>query len=336
MNKFSIILPVRNGGEYVKECVNSILAQTVTDFNFIILDNCSTDGTKEWIESLNDDRIIIHTADRPLTIEESWYRVTSIDKNEFITVIGHDDILYPNFLQVINDLIIKNPAASLYFTHFDLINDKGKKIRSCKPMRTTYTGQELLEAILTNSVDIMGTGYVMRARDYDISGGIPVNYPNLLYADFELWVNFASLSFEVVSPENCFAFRMHQSTAHSSKDSRLHTAMDQFINYLAALKQKDEGMKNVINRKGVEFLLFYCKGFCHRLLRSDIKKREGMTVERMIHQTKLWAKKTGLENDYHPEQLPSIRIAKIIDSNPVFRKMFLLFKKIYPASIIRK
>jgi len=45
--RFSIILPVRNGGEYVKQCINSILSQTVSDFDFLILDNCSIDDSTE-------------------------------------------------------------------------------------------------------------------------------------------------------------------------------------------------------------------------------------------------------------------------------------------------
>ena len=98
MNKFSIILPVRNGGEYVKTCVNSILSQTEQDFNLIVLDNCSTDGTREWLASLQNKKIIIYPADRPLTIEENWARAIDVPKNEFITLIGHDDILHPDYL----------------------------------------------------------------------------------------------------------------------------------------------------------------------------------------------------------------------------------------------
>ena len=336
MKKFSIILPVRNGGEYVKECVNSILNQSYLDFELIVLDNCSTDGTKEWVESLNDKRITILTAERPMNIEESWARVTTIKKNEFITIIGHDDILYANFLETIDKLISKNPSASLYLTHFDLIDAGGKLLRQCKPMQPRYTGDELLKAILTNSIDLMGTGYVMRAKDYDEMEGIPVKYPSLLYADFELWVNLASLSFEAVAPDNCFAFRIHPSTAHSSQDSKLHTAMNILIDYLSALKSKDEKMDEVINEYGNEFLLFYCKGFSHRLLRTNIKQREGMTVKKMIGQTKVWSKKIGLEEQYHPEKSASIKIAKIIDNNMILRRIFLLFKRVYPKSIIKK
>ena len=66
MAKYSIILPVRNGGHYVKICVDSILAQTYTDFNFIVLDNCSTDGTLEWLLSLNDSRIKVIPSQKSL------------------------------------------------------------------------------------------------------------------------------------------------------------------------------------------------------------------------------------------------------------------------------
>ena len=127
--KYSIILPVRNGGHYVKECVASVLTQTFTDFDFIILDNCSTDETLEWLNSINDNRIRIIPSKTPLSIEENWGRITRVDKNEFITLIGHDDLLYPDFLENINKLIEEFPNAGLYHTHFHFIDGTGKIIR---------------------------------------------------------------------------------------------------------------------------------------------------------------------------------------------------------------
>ncbi len=105
MKKFSIILPVRNGGEYVKECVGSILSQTLNDFNLLVLDNCSTDSTVEWLESLQDERITIFRSAVPLSIEENWGRIISIPKNEYITLIGHDDVLNPGYLKLMHALI---------------------------------------------------------------------------------------------------------------------------------------------------------------------------------------------------------------------------------------
>ena len=92
-SKFSIILPVRNGGEYVKECINSILAQSYMGFELLVFDNNSSDGTLEWLNSIDDKRVKVYPSATSLTIEENWGRIIALEKGEFITLIGHDDIL---------------------------------------------------------------------------------------------------------------------------------------------------------------------------------------------------------------------------------------------------
>ena len=334
MNKYSIILPVRNGGEYVKACINSILSQTFQDFNVVVLDNFSTDGTSEWLASLQLDKIVIIRADRPLSIEENWDRIKDISKNEFITLIGHDDVLYPDFLENINQLIDQYPAAGLYHTHFNFIDAHGKLIRKSKPMHSLLTVNELLKGFLTQTIDSMGTGYVMRATDYDAAGGIPGKYPNLLFADFELWLMLASKGGVAVSPNTCFAFRVHQSTTGTSQDYKLHNALELFVYFLAELKNKDKEKEALVLKHGNDLLSFYCKGFCHRLLRTTVEKRNGITVNIFIDQTKLLAKKLGIETIYHPEKIASVSIAKWIDSNKISRAAFLLFKKLYPKPVM--
>ncbi|MBC7507501.1 MAG: glycosyltransferase [Ferruginibacter sp.] len=333
MAKYSIILPVRNGGHYLKTCVASILSQTFTDFNFIILDNCSTDGTLEWLYILNDERIKIIVSEKPLTIEESWGRITSIEKNEFITLIGHDDILYPDFLMVIDRLVINHPQASLYHTHFNFIDAKGKIIRACKPMQQQISGYDFLKKFLTNSIDAMGTGYVMRAKDYDALQGIPVHYPNLLFADFELWLNLSLKSYEVVAAENCFAFRLHKSTTGTSEDKKLHKSLELFTAFLHRMQQEDVKAKHIIDEFGSQFLLLFCKGYSHRLLRTPLKNREGLTVGKFIKFTKELATMLGLQDKFKPEKIPSIKLAAFIDDNKMLSKLFLSFKKIYSKPV---
>lgn len=335
MAKYSIILPVRNGGHYVKECVASILAQTYTGFNFIILDNSSTDGTLQWLQSIKDNRIKIIPSDKSLTIEENWGRIKDVEKNEFITLIGHDDILNPNFLAVIDQLVNLNPEASLYHTHFNFIDAKGNTIRACKPMNNKLTGYEFLKAFLTNSIDSMGTGYVMRSKDYDEFQGIPVKYPNLLFADFELWLKLTFKSYEAIAPEKCFAFRKHQSTTGTSPDKKLHEALEVFVDFLTVLKEQNTQVKNIIDQFGAQFLLFYCKGFSHRLLRTPLQKREGFTVLDFIEQTKKIAAKLDIQDRYKPEGFLPVKLAMVIDSNTVLRKLFLIFKGIYSKPIGR-
>ncbi|HUQ67216.1 MAG TPA: glycosyltransferase [Flavitalea sp.] len=335
MSRYSIILPVRNGGEYVKECVNSILRQTLPDFKLQVLDNCSTDGTREWIESLNDSRISIYPATRPLTIEENWSRIVTIPKNEFITLIGHDDILFPEYLQLMENLITKHPDASLYQTHFTYIDSDGKQIRQCKPMDEVQSAGEFLAFFLANLIDTMGTGFMMRSEDYDECGGIPARYPNLLFADFELFINLSGRGYKATSSEPAFSFRLHQSMTTTSSDLKFHDAFSVFIDYLHTLGKSNENFDTIIRRYVLDFLGLYCKGLSHRLLRTPMKKRKGKTVSYFIQLTKAYADKLVPGNDFQPEKQFSVKIAREIDNNPISRSLFLFFKKIRTKPVLQ-
>lgn len=333
MAKYSIILPVRNGGHYVKECVESILNQSMNDFNLLVLDNCSSDGTPEWINSLKDDRISVIPADRPLTIEENWSRIIHVPKNEFITLIGHDDLLFPHYLESMDELIRKHPQATLYQSHFRYIDSKGALIRACKPMDEIQSSSEFLGFFLCSMIDVMGTGFMMRAQDYDRIGGIPPRYPNLLFADFELVINLTGTSYKATSSKECFAFRLHQSTTTTSPDLTFHKSFGVFIEYLLELKKKKPEMSAIIEKYSLDFLRYYTKGLSHRLLRTPKSKRSGMSVKVFLQQCKRYADQLVPGNNFHPEKEFSVKLAGIIDSNPIYRSMFLRFKKTYSKPI---
>ena len=334
MSKFSIILPVRNGGEFVKECVSSILAQSYTDFDLLILDNNSTDSTLEWIQSVSDNRIKVYSSQKPLSIEENWGRVTSIPKNEFITLIGHDDILNSDYLETMNSLILSYPDAGLYQTHFTYINTKSGKIRNCKPMSEVESAEDFLKNFLIRNIDVMGTGFMMRSKDYDSLGGIPP-YPNLLFADFELWINLSKVSHKATSAKKCFSFRLHQSTTTVSPDIKFHQAFGKFIYFLHDLKREKESFDTIIIKYAGEFLSFYCRGLSHRLLRTPISQRSGLTVKEFINNCKQYAGLLGIEDSFKPDKIFSIRLAKMIDSNAITRFVFLSFKKVFPTPIMK-
>ena len=83
--KFTIILPVHNGGEYIHSCIESIMNQRYKDFDLAILENCSTDGTAEWLKKINDERIMIFPCQNCLTTPETVLNETaysvSMEKN---------------------------------------------------------------------------------------------------------------------------------------------------------------------------------------------------------------------------------------------------------------
>lgn len=332
-NKFSVVIPVRNGGDYLKEAIQSVLAQTYTAFDILIIESGSTDDSVEYVQSIKDERIKLFAKKESLGIEANWTRILQTPRNEFMTILGQDDILHPNYLEALNTLINNNPLASLYQTHFEYIDAKGNEIRTCQKMNERLEMADFLKSILENTIDVKASGFMMRTKDYDAIGGIP-NYPNLLFADFELFLELTKKGSLAVLPESCFSFRLHQSTTTVSADEKFQKAFGQFVGYLEKLGKKNELYKKIIAEHGEHFVLFFCKGLAHRLIRTSKKIRTNITVEGLINNCKQYGKQLFPCKDFNPEKLASIKLAKWIDKYAIPRFLFLQYKRIYSKPVL--
>ena len=326
MPRFSIILPVRNGGEYVKECVNSVLSQTLQDFNLVVLDNCSTDHTVAWLESLKDPRIIIHKADRSLSIEENWGRIKDVPRNEFMTMIGHDDLLLPNYLQEMDTLINRFPDATLYQTHFNYIDAAGKLIRLSEAMDEQQFVQDFLADQMQQTIDSTGTGYMMRSTQFDEAGGMPVNYPNLIFADYALWVRLMAKGYKATSFKTCFSYRVHQSVSATTNAEAFLKALGIYIKEIDQLQKERPAVKEVVQSFGKGFLLFWCESLSHRLLKIPLEKRS-MQVKDLMKKFRDYAAILIPGQSFEPGSVFRIKLAEWLDANTFTRHLFQWYKK---------
>lgn len=326
LNKFSIILPVRNGSNYIKECVNSIFSQTYHGFNLIVLDNASTDGTLQWLQTLQDERMIIYSSAEPLSIEKNWARITAVSKNEFITLIGHDDILHPHYLEEMDRLIAKHPDASLYQAHYSFINAEGNFTGYCMPMDEIQYGHEFLACQMARTMDSMGTGYMMRSKDYDELGGIPTDYPNLIFADYQLWVQLSLKNYKATTDKVCFSYRVHDSVSRLTNGEQYQIAFEKYVYFMVGLSKENEKVKNVVERYGHQMLLYFCESLSHRLLKTPVGKRN-MRVKEFINKCRQLASILIPGQEFNPLSKFRINIAKKLDSNIFSRLAFTSYIK---------
>lgn len=326
MPDFSIILPVYNGGHLVKECVQSILTQDYPHFELLVLDNASDDGTFEWISSLRDERINIVRSDRKLSMEENWGRATGVAKKAFTTMIGHDDILHPHYLSEMARLIEKHPKATLYQAHFNFIDAAGNHIRPCLPMDEVQYGHEFLACHMMQTMDSMGTGYCFRSADYDKLGGIPVDYPNLIFADYALWINLGLLGYKATTLNTCFSYRLHQSVSKLTNGEHYQQAFEKYVYFIAELCKTNPEIKMVTERYGHRMLMYYCESLSHRLLKTPPEKRK-TKVKDYISQCRQYAQLLIPGQPFEPEKIFRIRIAGTIDSNPLTSTLFRLVRR---------
>lgn len=333
MKRYSIILPVHNGGEYIKACVKSILTQTLQNFDLLILENKSTDGTSEWLESLGDDRIRIYPSETFLSIENNWKRIVDIPKNEFITLIGHDDVLLPAYLETMNALINENPNASLYQTHFTFIDAAGNKIRDCQPMDTSVNPDAFIAQALRRIIDINGTGFMFRSSAYDAVNGIPL-FPKLMFADYALWFSLVQNSKVAISKKQAFKYRLHQNTSQLANPIVYSNALNQFIIFLKSLSNNPILYK-CIQENAPRFISHYCTSISHKLLRYKLNERANLKVKQWVETCEKECKVISGNPFYSLRNTAGIKSALLIDSNALTRWLFLIFRKAYNKPVIK-
>jgi glycosyltransferase involved in cell wall biosynthesis len=97
----SIGLPVYNGENYLTEAINSVLAQTFTDFELVICDNGSTDRTEEICRrhAAADPRIRYHRNPRNIGASANFRRTFELATGEYFRWLSHDDMLMPTYLE---------------------------------------------------------------------------------------------------------------------------------------------------------------------------------------------------------------------------------------------
>ena len=95
--KVSVLMPVYNTqSEHLHEAIDSILAQTFRDFEFLILNDCSTDPqVEEVVKSYSDPRIVYAVNERNLGISGARNRLLDMAQGEYLVVMDHDDISLP-------------------------------------------------------------------------------------------------------------------------------------------------------------------------------------------------------------------------------------------------
>ena len=135
-NLFSVIMPVYNGERFIENAIKSVLAQTVSDWELIIINDGSSDKTSDILEKYTDsDKIQIITQSN-LGVAAARNNGIACAKGTHIAFLDADDTWYENHLEVMKDLILKYPDAGLYgtFTRVELVN--GDTITECNYFKT--------------------------------------------------------------------------------------------------------------------------------------------------------------------------------------------------------
>jgi glycosyltransferase involved in cell wall biosynthesis len=124
----SIGLPVFNGENYLRQALQSILAQTYDNFELIISDNASTDETPQISAEFaaRDPRVKIHRSGKNLGAARNYNHVFKLARGKYFKWAAHDDILAPTFIERAVEVLEADPGVVVCSSRTSKINDKGE------------------------------------------------------------------------------------------------------------------------------------------------------------------------------------------------------------------
>ncbi len=141
--KVTVLMPVYNGAQYLHEAIDSILNQTFADFEFLIINDGSTDGSLDIIKSYNDNRIKLVNNETNLGIVETLNKGIKQARGKYIARMDCDDISMPERLEKQVKFLEVNPEISVVASHIILIDKNGKEFDYWKQDMETRTVKEI-------------------------------------------------------------------------------------------------------------------------------------------------------------------------------------------------
>src|SRR4051794_24175094 len=129
--QLSVVLPVRDAMPYLPESVDSILGQTHRDFEFVILDDASTDGSSEYLarQAAADARIRLHRSEAPLGAVAVGNRAVALTSAPLVARMDGDDVSEPTRFERQLEVLAAKPDAVLVGTLADGIDAAGRRVR---------------------------------------------------------------------------------------------------------------------------------------------------------------------------------------------------------------
>jgi glycosyltransferase involved in cell wall biosynthesis len=195
--KFSIVTISYNQGKYLKECIDSVLSQKSVDFEYIIVDPGSVDGSRELINSYKEIKKVFKKDNGPAEGLNNGFKEASGDYFGFINA---DDYLLPQSLFKVQQEIIK--SRSSFLSGNGLIKKQDNQFKFIKPSKMS------MNKMLYNSAIFFQPSTFFSSRLYHMINGF--NHSNQSCWDYELFVDFLSTNAKHhIFDENLSVFRWH-------------------------------------------------------------------------------------------------------------------------------
>lgn len=217
-----ILLPYFGDSAHFRAAVASVIAQRRTDWRLICVEDSSPSGdASEWLHSLSDPRIIHYRNEENLGVAGNFAHCLDFVRAPSFTIMGSDDIMLPNHLEVLEDCLSRHPDASLFQPGVEVIDDRGRRstplpdiVKRCLRPRTSrgdvsLNGEQL--AISLSRADWAYFPSILWRSEKVIPIGFDNRYEIALDLGLMLNLALAGATMVVTAPSS-FQYRRHRAS----------------------------------------------------------------------------------------------------------------------------
>lgn len=245
MPKVSVIIPNYNHAIFLKQRIDSVLNQTYKDFEVIILDDCSTDNSKEVIEGYRSHPAITHivynekNSGSPF---EQWNKGLKLAEGEYIWIAESDDLSDCTFLQILVAALQNHPGSVLAYCRSRIIDEKGISCGLHMWMDALDDSRWTQDFINSGSDEI---SQYLRFRNtipnasgvvFKNLGGIRdwISTEKVFSGDWQFWISILRKGDIYYYSKPLNLFRMHSNTTRDVK--RLEVELSRIREYFDVIK----------------------------------------------------------------------------------------------------
>jgi len=217
---FSVVMPAFNTASMIGGAIASVLAQTRTDFELLVVDDASTDGTADVVRSLgSDSRIRLLRNDVTQGPGAARNRAIAEARAPFVSMLDSDDLWLPTYLEQLGAALDRHPDTALACCgHWTLEQPPGlvRRLtqRERQPAPLHLAGDELLLRLVEHNFLVNSTVTVRRSVLVELEG---CNSDLPAAVDFELWLRIAAAGHSALCvPEALAVYRVHAASIQNN------------------------------------------------------------------------------------------------------------------------
>lgn len=241
MVSVSVIIPNYNHASYLQQRIDSVLNQTYTDFEVIILDDCSTDSSREVIEKYQGHEkvaaIVYNEVNTGNTFKQ-WDKGISLAKGEYIWIAESDDWCENNLLETLVQALQENKDCVLAYCQSYCVAEEGKiKFQSNHTHLAEYVnGKEFIKKYILPRNPIFNAGMAVWKKEiFSLMSKDFINYK--LIGDYVFWIEICKFGYVFISGKLLNYFRTHEKSVSISGFKNGNSFIDHIPLYKKLLDQ---------------------------------------------------------------------------------------------------